>query len=290
LVYASESKEEDTPSFGEGPLRRIRLFVVAVLFLTAIASAAQAQVGSDAELAKKLANPISSLISVPLQYNFDCCFGPLEAERHILNIQPVIPTKLNPNWNLIVRTILPVIYLQAPALGLDDTFGLSDTLQSFFFSPSTTPGGITWGVGPAIQWPTGTDPLIDSGKWSAGPTAVILKQQSGWTYGALANQIWSFADAGGPNRRPEVNQTFIQPFLAYTWKDSTTLTLNTESYYYWQTDEWSIPINLFLSHVYNFGRQPVSLAVGGRWYADTVEDGPDWGLRAVVTFLFPTGG
>ena len=221
-------------------MKRVRFLVFAVLCLMALSNAAQAQVGSDAELAKKLANPISSLISVPLQYNYDCCFGPLEAERHLLNIQPVIPTKLNLNWNLIVRTILPVVSLQAPALGLDDTFGLSDTLQSFFVSPSNTPGGVTWGVGPAIQWPTGTDPLIDSGKWAAGPTAAILKQQSGWTYGILANQIWSFADAGGPNHRPEVNQAFIQPFLA-SWKDSTTLTLNTESYYYWRTESGAFP-------------------------------------------------
>ena len=155
-----------------------------------------------------------------------------------------------------------VVYLQAPAVGLDDAFGLSDTLQSFFFSPSNTPGGITWGIGPAIQWPTGTDPLIDSGKWAAGPTAVILKQQSGWTYGVLANQIWSFADAGGPNDKPEVNQMFLQPFLAYTWKDSTTLTLNSELTFYWDTQERSIPINLLVSHVYNFGKQPVSLALG----------------------------
>lgn len=218
-------------------MKRVRFLVFAVLCLMALSNAAQAQVGSDAELAKKLANPISSLISVPLQYNYDCCFGPLEAERHLLNIQPVIPTKLNLNWNLIVRTILPVVSLQAPALGLDDTFGLSDTLQSFFVSPSNTPGGATWGVGPAIQWPTA---LIDGGKWAAGPTAAILKQQSGWTYGILANQIWSFADAGGPNHRPEVNQAFIQPFLA-SWKDSTTLTLNPESYYYWRTESGAFP-------------------------------------------------
>lgn len=98
---------------------------------------------------------------------------------------------------MIIRTILPVVYLESPARGVDSEFGLSDTLQSFFFSPSHTPGGVTWGVGPAIQWPTGTDTLIDSGKWSAGPTAVILKQQGGWTYGILANHI-------GPSPMPEV--------------------------------------------------------------------------------------
>jgi hypothetical protein len=262
----------------------------AALALWLAPSGATAQVASAEDLATELANPISSLISVPFQYNFDCCFGPSEADRSLLNIQPVVPFKLNSNWNLILRTILPVIYLESPAPGIDSAFGLSDTLQSFFFSPAHSPNGITWGFGPAIQWPTGTDPLIDSGKWAAGPTFVILRQHSGWTYGILTNHIWSFADAGGPNHRPEVDQTFLQPFLAYTWKDSTTLTLNTESYYYWRTDEWSVPLNLMLSHIYEFGKQPVSLAIGGRWYADTVEDGPDWGLRAVATFLFPTGG
>jgi hypothetical protein len=271
-------------------MRKVIVAVGLLLMVALAPSSAKAQVGSDADLAKKLANPISSLISVPFQYNYDCCYGSLDAERHLLNFQPVIPTKLSEDWNLIIRTILPVVSLEAPAPGFDNTFGLGDTLQSFFFSPSNTPGGVTWGVGPAIAWPTGTDPLIDSGKWSAGPTFVILKQQSGWTYGLLANQIWSFADAGGPNHRPEVNQAFIQPFLAYTWKDSTTLTLNSESTLNWTADERSIPLNLIVSHVYNFGKQPVSLAVGGRWYAETPDDGPDWGLRAIVTFLFPTGG
>ena len=271
-------------------MRKACMTIAALLMLAAAPSIAKAQVGSDADLAKKLANPISSLISVPFQYNYDCCYGPLDAKRHLLNIQPVIPTQISQDWNLIVRTILPVVDLGAPAPGLDNTFGLSDTLQSFFFSPRNTPGGITWGVGPAISWPTGTDPLIDSGKWSAGPTFVILKQQAGWTYGVLANQIWSFADAGGPNNRPEVNQPFNQPFLAYPWKDSTTLTLNSETTLNWTSDEWSVPLNLMVSHIYNFGKQPVSLAVGGRYYVETPEDGPDWGLRAIVTFLFPTGG
>jgi hypothetical protein len=132
-----------------------------------------------------------------------CCFGPLDAERHLLNIQPVIPTKLSADWNSSFAPSCRCSISKPPCRPRQHLRPRSHAANLLLLAQHNTPSGVTWGVGPAIAWPTRTDPLIDSGKWSAGPTFVIFKQQSGWTYGALASQIWSFADAGGPNNRPD---------------------------------------------------------------------------------------
>ncbi len=269
---------------------RVGLAIALGLFVAAAPGSGIAQVANSADLAKKLANPVADLISVPFENDYDCCYGPSDASRWQLEIEPVIPFHLNPEWNLISRTILPVVALGSPAPGLGETFALGDTLQSFFLSPNTEGDGTTWGIGPAISLPTGTDSLVDIEKWSIGPTFVVLKQDKGWTYGILTHHIWSFADAGGGEDQPEVNQTYLQPFLAFTWKDSTTLTLNSEAGYNWTAEQWEIPLNLMVSHIYHLGEQPVSLEVGGRWYPETPRFGPDWGLRATATFLFPQKG
>ncbi len=208
-------------------------------------------------MAEQLANPIADLISVPFQYNLDCCFGPADGTHSTLNIQPVIPVSVSQDWNLITRTIVPVVDFQASAPGLDNEFGLADTLQSFFLSPKSTKSGIIWGAGPAFLWPTATDRDLGFRKWGVGPTVVVLKQQSGWTYGALANQVWSYADASGGVDEPDVNQAYLQPFLSYTWKDSTSLTFDMEATFDWEAGEQSIPLNLVVSHIYHLGKQPV---------------------------------
>ena len=237
------------------------------------------------ELAKKLSNPIADLISVPFQFNYDEPIGPKDANKYTLNIQPVIPITLNENWNVIVRTIVPVIYQDSIADGIDSRFGLGDTLQSFFFSPKEpTSAGWIWGVGPAFLWPTATDDILGSQKWGAGPTGVLLKQEHGWTYGVLANHIWSYA---GDGDRDDVNSTFIQPFLTYTFKTATTIGINTESTYDWTASEATIPINAFVSQIVRFGKLPVQFSAGPRYYAESPPDGPQWGARFVVTFLFP---
>jgi hypothetical protein len=238
-----------------------------------------------AALAKKLANPVASLISVPLQFNYDEGFGPKDAYKLTLNIQPVIPVSLNDEWNLIVRTIVPVVYQDSPATGIDSSFGLGDTVQSLFFSPKApTKGGWIWGVGPVFLWPTGTDDSLGSEKWGAGPTGLILRQEKGWTYGVLANHIWSYAGDGARN---SVNATFVQPFLVYTFPTATGIGINTETTYDWSNEQWTVPINVFVNQVVKFGKQPVQFQVGPRYYAEAPDGGPEWGVRFAITFLFP---
>ena len=149
-----------------------------------------------AELAKKLANPIASLISVPFQNNTFYGIGALKGTQNVMNFQPVIPFKINEKLNLITRYIIPIVTQYNITGENASQSGLGDATISAFLSPSNTKNGVTWGVGPAFLVPIATDTYLGTGKFGIGPTAVVLKQVNGFTYGALANQIWSVAGQG----------------------------------------------------------------------------------------------
>lgn len=241
---------------------------------------------SAADIAKKLNNPVAALISVPFQLNHDEDVGPGEGNRELMNIQPVIPFSLNDDWNVISRTILPLIQQEDVQPGTDQE-GVGDITQSLFFSPKASgASGWIWGVGPVLLLPTASDDLLGTEKWGAGPTVVVLKQQQGWTYGALANHIWSYA---GNDDRNDVDATFLQPFLAYTTSTHTTFGANTESTYDWKDSQWSVPLNLTVTQVFKAGEQPMSLQLGVRYWAETNTDtGPEgWGARLTYTLVFP---
>ena len=264
----------------------IRFRVVAAIFFTLTSPFAVAQDDAQ-ELAKKLSNPVASLISVPLQLNYDDNIGPGErGDKWQLNVQPVIPISLSKEWNLISRTIVPIINQKSVNAPDERNSGIGDVTQSFFFSPSQpTAGGWILSGGPVLLLRTGEDNL-SSEKWGAGPTVVVLKQDSGWTYGALANHIWSFA---GSDSARDISSTFLQPFLSYTTKSATTYGVNTESTYDWKSEKWSVPINLTVTQLLKVGNQPLSVGGGVRYWASTPDNvGPKgWGARFVITALFP---
>jgi hypothetical protein len=245
---------------------------------------AQAPAEDAQALAKKLANPISSLISVPFQNNFDYGMGAdKHGFRYTMNFQPVIPFALAKDWNLISRTIVPVI-AQHNVVGTSTQFGLGDTIQSFFFSPNKSEPFI-WGVGPVLLIPTGTDEVLGTQKFGIGPTVVVLKQKKNWTVGFLFNHIWSVA---GKESRADVSSTFLQPFISYTTKTAWTFTFNTESTYDWTAKSWGVPIHAQVTKLVKFGKQPVSLGGGLICWATSPAGGPRWcGFRLIFTPLFP---
>lgn len=265
----------------------ISYFCMSLLVTSTVAAQSHAPAGDEdmAEIAKKLNNPVASLINLPLQNNFDFGGGPDDdGYQYKLNFQPVIPIDLNADWKVISRTIIPFID-QDDRIGTGSETGLGDITASFFLSPKNEAHGAPiWGIGPAFLLPTATEDELGTEKWGTGPTALILKQQNGWTYGALASHLWSFA---GDEDRDYVSLTSLQPFLSYTTPKHTTFGVNLESTYDWNSEEWTVPVNLMITQLVKIGSMPVSFQLGGRYYLDKPTGGPDWGLRFSVTFVIP---
>lgn len=265
---------------------KLKLSVAAFVWLLPGIVSAQDE-ATEAELAQQLANPVSSLISVPFQLNYDRDIGPFDdGDRYTLNIQPVIPLSINDNWNLISRTILPIVSQSDVFPGAGSQSGTGDVVQSFFFSPKApTSSGWIWGAGPVLLVPTGSDDLLTADKWAAGPTGVALKQSGPWTYGALANHLWSFA---GESSREDVSATFLQPFVSYATPSGVSYTANTEATYNWRSSDWQIPLNFVAGKVTRVGKQMMQFNAGIRYYAESTPGGAEgFGVRLVVILLFP---
>lgn len=268
-------------------------------------------------LAKAVQNPVASLISVPLQNNTNFDIGSNDRTQNILNIQPVIPVRLNERWNLIMRIITPVIYqpsifsivvpVSTPLNHLG-TLGLGDMNPTFFLSPAK-PSKLIWGVGPTLILPTATDNVLGQGKWSAGPSVVALVQPGHWTVGALVNNVWSFAGSGrtlalppqllpcgacgqpiGISTSSNVNQMLLQYFINYNLKKGWYLASQPIVTANWKAnngDVWTVPVGGGFGRIMKFGNQPVNLAVQFYGNATYPRFGSPWSMRLQLAFLFP---
>ena len=248
-------------------------------------------------LAAAAQNPVADMISVPFQNNSYFGIGPNRQTANVLNIQPVIPFTVG-RWNIITRTILPIVYLPAPIesgipgipqnLPSGATNGFGDMNFTAFLSPKN-PGKIIWGIGPSLGLNTSTSDFIGTGKWTAGPSLVLLAQPKPWTAGLLVRNLWSFAGDAG---RESVNSFMFQYFLNYNLPGGWYLTSSPVITANWNApsdERWTVPLGGGIGKILRVGRVPVNLQVQGFGNVVAPEDAPAWSLRFQVQLLFPKG-
>ena len=196
--------------------------ILAGIFAT---SSAHAELSAE-DLAKIAQNPVGNLISVPFQENAYFGVGPLDATQNVLNIQPVIPVSISDDWNIITRTIIPIVTVPAFAPGQGGVSGIGDVQFSAFLSPAK-PGNWIWGVGTITQLPTHSNDRLGNDNGGLGPTFVVLHLEKGspWVYGVLANNVWSLGSSGNPSAKmAKYNNGLVQPFVNYNFHSGLYLT------------------------------------------------------------------
>jgi hypothetical protein len=257
--------------------------------LAALCLPAQATMSAE-ELAKLAQNPVGNLVSVPLQNNTNFNTGPLSGTQNILNIQPVIPIEVSKDWNLITRTIMPLLWQPEFVPGQGDTFGLGDIQLSALLSPAQPgPGGLIWGAGAIVQMPTNTSDVLGNKNWGLGPTAVVLKLEKGspWVYGGLFNNVWSLSSDKQGGR---YNNFLLQPFVNYNFPGGLYLTSSPIVTANWEADSsqrWTVPIGGGIGKIFHLGKLPVNAQLGGYYNVVHPDDGASWQLRLQVQFMFP---
>jgi len=254
---------------------------------TALLAAAPAHAELSAEeLAKLAQNPVGNLISVPFQNNSNLNAGPDKRTQNILNIQPVIPISVSDEWNIITRTIVPVI--SQPLPDGERSNGIGDTVLTAFLSPAR-PGKWIWGAGPVLQIPTNSDSDLGNRNWGLGPSVVVLHLDKGdpWVYGVLANNIWSLSDSGSGG---SYNNGLIQPFVNYNFPGGFYVTTAPIITVNWKADSsqrWTVPLGGGVGKIFHLGRLPVNTQLSAYYNVVTPDDGPNWQIRAQVQFMFP---
>jgi hypothetical protein len=262
--------------------------IAAIVVLSgAVAAPAWAEMSAE-ELAKLAQNPVGNLISVPFQNNTNLNVGPLKGTQNVMNIQPVVPVSVNDEWNVITRTIIPVINNPAFATGDERINGVGDIQFTAFLSPAQ-PGNWIWGAGAVTQLPTNTNTTLGNNNWGLGPAFVLLHTEKGnpWVYGMLVNNIWSVTS---DHQGGAYNNGLFQYFINYNLPSGAYLTtspINTVNWKAASGQQWTVPLGGGVGKIFHFGKLPVNMQVGAYYNVVRPDYGPNWQIRAQMQFMFP---
>lgn len=263
-----------------------KAYVLSLMILLLTTCITYGQDTTHSDLAKQAQNPIANLISLPLQNNTNFGIGPDDETQNIINIQPVWPVSISDDWNLITRTILPVVSQPDILTGGEGRInGLGDTTFTGFFSPKDS-AKLTWGIGPVFLIPTATDDALGSDKWGAGASVVLLAMPGNWVVGSLFSNVWSFAGSGDQDVNLFTWQYFINYNMANGWylTSAPIITAN------WEADSdnrWTIPFGGGVGKIFHIGKQPINGQVSAYYNVESPDSGADWQLRLQLQFLFP---
>ena len=266
-----------------------KLIARSVLAIGALAACAFAHAEMSAEeLAKLAQNPVGNLISLPFQNNTNLNFGTDKGTQNILNIQPVIPISINDEWNIITRTIVPVIHMPSLGPGIDSKDGVGDTVFTAFLSPAK-PGHWIWGAGPVIQAPTNSSSELGNKNWGMGPSFVVLHLEHGspWVYGVLVNNVWSLTsnkDGGA------YSNGLVQPFVNYNFEGGLYLTSAPILTVDWKADsgqQWTVPVGGGVGKIFHLGKLPVNTQISAYYNVVRPDFQANWQIRAQVQLMFP---
>ena len=267
-------------------MRRTTLTTLALASLLVLNSAVAADGAGEkdalTELAKQEQNPLARLIRLQLEDNAQFGFGPDDELLNFLRIQPIIPFGLSEDWSLITRTVIPIVHQPWP----ESANGLSDVSLQLFLSPEKS-GKFIWGAGPVFLFPTATEKIIGTGKWSAGPAVAGIYTSGPWVVGAIVNQVWSFA---GDDGRQDVSAMTLRPFIQYNLPNGWFLGSAPSIAANWEADRdnrWLVPLGGGVGKVFAIGSKRIRISLEGYYHVESPQIGPDWQLRLQLTYLLP---
>ncbi len=257
--------------------------LITLISIVSVATAfAEPEEASSADLAAAAQNPLASMISLPFQNNTTFDMDPGDETLNVLNIQPVWPFKVSKDWNLITRTIIPIV--SQPDFPNSNREGIGDTSVTGWLSPTKPINNWTVGVGPVLSIPTATRSSLGADQFGGGVSAVGVYIKKPWVAGALVNNVWGMENTD--NLNTFLFQYFVNYNLPKGWYLVTAPVITAD----WNArsgQKWIVPFGGGVGKLIKVGNLPINANAQVYRNVEKPSNYGDWSLRLQLQFMFP---